>query len=156
LEPIEGLSKKPAYEQAEFATYRTPDGELYVPGINVQRGIVSAACFSKGKGRGTLQKTAAACMFVSPEYLILNPQEYIVDSRAVVIKATRGRIVRHRPRLDTWSISFDLEWDGNLISEPQARRIVDDLGCRVGLLDFRPECKGAFGRFMVTSWKRCG
>jgi len=29
---------------------------------------------------------------------------------------------------------------------------VDDTGQRVGLLDFRPEKKGPFGRFVVTRW----
>ena len=33
------------------------------------------------------------------------------------------------------------------------KAIVDDAGDRVGLLDFRPERKGPFGRFMVTAWK---
>jgi len=31
--------------------------------------------------------------------------------------------------------------------------VVDDAGVRVGLLDFRPERKGSFGRFMVVEWK---
>lgn len=34
-----------------------------------------------------------------------------------------------------------------------ASRIVDDCGTRVGLLDFRPERKGPFGRFVVTKWE---
>jgi len=33
------------------------------------------------------------------------------------------------------------------------RHIVDDAGSRVGLLDFRPERKGPFGRFIVIEWK---
>jgi hypothetical protein len=31
---------------------------------------------------------------------------------------------------------------------------VDDAGQRVGALDFRPEKKGAFGRFVVTHWEK--
>lgn len=30
--------------------------------------------------------------------------------------------------------------------------IVDAAGSRIGIGDFRPACKGPFGRFVVTSW----
>jgi hypothetical protein len=152
--PIEALDKKPAEDQAEHAAYRDPQTrELYVPAIAVQRALVSAATYSKGKGRGSLQKPVAACVIVGPERLSLGTKEYVIDSRPVVIPATKGRVMRHRPRFDAWSIRFDLEFDENLITETQMRRVVDDMGSRVGLLDFRPERKGPFGRCMVTSWE---
>lgn len=155
LVPIEAIEKKSPEEQAELATYRDPDTKgLYVPGVNVQRALVSAATYSKGKGRGSLQKSAAACLLVSPERIPLGVDRYTIDSRPVVMPATKGRVMRHRPRIDPWAITFDLEWDPTLLTEPQVRRIVDDFGSRVGLLDFRPERKGPFGRCMVVSWVR--
>jgi hypothetical protein len=33
------------------------------------------------------------------------------------------------------------------------REIVDAAGKRIGLGDFRPACKGPFGKFVVTAWK---
>lgn len=155
LSPVEALEKKPAEEQAELAAYRDPEneGELYIPAINLQRALVSAATYSKGKGRASLQKSAAACLLISPERLSLGTKTYTIDTRPVVIPSTKGRVLRHRPRLDQWQVTFDLEWDENLITELQLRRIVDDMGTRVGLLDFRPEKKGPFGRCMVVAWK---
>lgn len=151
---VEGLEKKTIEEQAEFATYRDPDtNELYVPGINLQRALVAAAVYSKGKGRASLQKNAAACLLVSPERLGLGTKDYIIDSRPVVIPATKGRILRHRPRLDEWGLIFQLEYDDVLLRETEVRRIVDDAGSRVGLLDFRPERRGPFGRFIVIRWE---
>ena len=100
-----------------------------------------------------MQKTAAACLFVAPEHLILDPQSWVVDSRPVVVPATKGRIIRHRPRFDEWTASCELEWDDTLLTKEQVRRIVDDTGRNVGLLDFRPEKKGPYGRFVVTSWR---
>jgi len=152
LEPIEALEKRPPEEQAELAAYRDPEGQLFIPAIAVQRALVGAATFSKGKGRASLQKQVAAGVFVSPERLILNLQTYIVDQRPVVIPATRGRIVRYRPRFDEWQVKFSIEYDEALLTGTQLRRVVDDAGSRVGLLDFRPERKGPFGRFIVTSW----
>lgn len=152
LVPVEAIEKKTMEEQAKIAEYRNPDGKLYVPSVALQRAFVSGATYSKGKGRGNLAKPVAACVIVTPEYLILDPQKYTIDSRPVVVPATRGRVVRHRPRFDHWTISAKIEWDPDLLTEAQLRRVVDDTGKRVGLLDFRPEKKGPFGRFMVTSW----
>lgn len=149
-----GLDKKPAEEQAEFVTYRTPAGELYIPSVAFQRCLVSAASYSKGKGRSTLQKPVAACVLISPEYLVLPQQEYTIDARPVVIAATKGRVLRYRPRFERWGVTCMIEFDDLLLRETDIRQIVDDAGARVGLLDFRPERKGPFGRFMVTSWSK--
>jgi len=150
---IEAMEKKTSEEQAELAAYRDPDSQdLYIPGVCVQRSLINAATYSKGKGRASLQKVAAACLMVSPERLFLGTKKFKVDSRPVVVPATRGRIVRHRPRFDKWECEFELDYENTLLEEKQVRKIVDDAGDRVGLLDFRPEKKGPFGRFMVTRW----
>ena len=39
LQPIEAHEKKSPAEQAEYAAYRDPNGELFVPGINLQRAL---------------------------------------------------------------------------------------------------------------------
>jgi hypothetical protein len=153
LEPIEAIEKKSITEQAEIACYRDPETkELYIPTEALQRTFVNGATFSKGKGRASLQKTVAACLFVSPMRVGLGVEKYEVDSRAVVVPATRGRVVRHRPILNKWGCSFKIEFDSDLLTENQMRRVIDDSGARVGVLEYRPEKKGPFGRFMVTEW----
>jgi len=155
MEPIEAIEKKPKEEQAEIAAYRDPStGFLYIPGVAIQRALVGAATYSKGKGRASLQKQAAACVIVSPERVSLGKKEFSIDSRRVVIPATKGGIIRHRPRLETWEVTFKIDFDDTLLKESELRTIVDVMGSRVGLLDFRPEKKGPFGRSMVTAWKR--
>jgi hypothetical protein len=153
LEPEKGWEKFAPEEQAKIAEYRDPDsGECYVPSVAIQRSLIAGAGYSKGKGRATLAKPVAACVLVTPERCSLGVKVYKVDSRPVVIPATRGRIVRHRPRFDNWQCSFTLEYDTELLNEADVRQVVDDAGKRVGLLDFRPEKKGPFGRFVVTRW----
>ena len=156
MEPIEAIEKKPAKEQAEIAAYRIPDdsGELYIPSVAIQRCLIAGATYLKGKGRATLQKPAAACVLTTPEYVGLGTDEYEIDSRPVVMPATRGRIVRHRPRLNEWGVTFGLEWDDALLSEKQMREVVDAAGQRCGLLEFRPAKKGPFGRFVVNKWEK--
>lgn len=152
---IKSFEKLTRSEQAEHAAYRIPNSrELYVPAISLQRAMVSGATYSKGKGRASLQKIVAACVQVSPEYLGLGTETYEIDSRPVVIPATKGRCLRHRPRLNEWAFSFEIEYDPELLTETQMRTVLDDTGSRVGLLDFRPEKKGPFGRFVCTNWER--
>jgi len=152
--PTPGIEKRTPEEQAEIAAYRDPDtGGLYVPGVNVQRALIAGAAYSKGKGRASLAKVAAACLMITPERLPLGTDTFVVDSRPVVIPATKGRIVRHRPRLDEWAFSFTIEYDDVMLNETQVRQVVDDTCNRVGFLDFRPERKGPFGRGMVTRWE---
>jgi len=154
VDPPKGWEKFAPEEQAKISEYRDPDtGECYLPGVAIQRCFIGAAVYSKGKGRASLQKQVAACVLVTPERCSLGTKEYKVDSRPVVIPATKGRVVRHRPRFDEWRCTFNVEYDTALLSETELRRVVYDAGSRVGLLDFRPEKKGPFGRFIVVEWK---
>lgn len=154
LVPIEALEKKTREEQAEYAAYRIPGShELYIPGTAIQRALVGGAAFSKGKGRASLAKPAAACLLVGSEYVGLGVNEYTIDSRPVVIPSTKGRVLRHRPRLDKWKVTFSLDFDDTMLSDAQVRQIVDDTGKSVGLLDFRPANRGPFGRYVVTHWE---
>lgn len=152
MEPVPGREKMLPAQQAEYAAYRTPAGDLYVPGEAVRQSLVAAAAFSKGKGRASLQKTAAAAIFINPEYCLLGQTEYQIDARPIVIPSTGGRVIRYRPRLDEWRVSFDVEYDEVLLAETQVSQVVDDAGQRVGLLDFRPQKRGPFGRFVVVNW----
>jgi hypothetical protein len=153
MNPVKNPEKLSREEQAEMAAYRDPQNrQLFIPGVAVQTALVAAATYSKGKGRASLQKVAAACLMVDPERCDLGVETYEIDARPVVVPATKGRVVRYRPRLEKWECSFCVEYDPELMTEEQVRTIVDDAGCRVGLLDFRPAKKGPFGRFMVTEW----
>jgi hypothetical protein len=154
MEPITAIEKKPPEEQAKIALYEI-DGKPYLPGVNLQRSLVSAATFSKGKGRGSLQKPVAAGLFIDEEILPLNGKTsaWVIDSRPVVVPATKGRIVRHRPKFEKWETHFTITYDETLLTGHQVREVVDNAGSRVGVLDFRPEKKGPFGRFMVTAWE---
>lgn len=151
LEPIESIEKKSPAEQAEISAYRDPSTkQLCIPAVAFQRALVAGAAYSKGKGRSTLAKQVAACVIVTPEYALLGVDTYAIDSRAVVVPATKGRVVRHRPRIEAWEVNFDVEFDDVLLNENDLHKIITNTGSRVGLLDFRPEKKGPFGRFLLT------
>lgn len=154
MEEIQGIDKMTKEEQTEIAAYRDQETrELYIPGVCIHRALISGATYVKGKGRGSLTKLAAACIIVEEEYCYLGVKEYVIDSRPVVNPVTKGRMIRHRPRLNNWKVSFTVIYDETVLSEKNMRDIVDYTCSRVGFLDFRPEKRGPFGRAMVVEWK---
>lgn len=149
-------SKGTPREQAEKKVYGLPDAPS-IPGPNIFRAIIDAGKFHKaGKSQITTAKTSlvpAGIALLEIE-CPLSPCAWEVDSRAVVNPATGGRMMAHRPRFDTWMLSFTLDVDTDMFDERIVRALVDDAGKKIGLGDFRPSRKGPFGRFKVTRWEK--
>jgi hypothetical protein len=137
-------------EDAKSRLYQNGHG-TFVPAENVRQSIIAASSRTK-IGRRAATTDVAAAVYISPFELSLDG-EWHVDSRAVVIPATKGRILRHRPMFDDWSLTFDLQIETNLIDEKTVHKIIEDAGNYVGLGDFRPARKGPYGRFQVTKWE---
>lgn len=143
-------------EQAAKKAYSDDEGNLYIPGPNIFSCLIQAGKFHKsGKSKVTTSKSSLvpAGMALREVVCPLGTKDFEVDSRSVVIPATGGRIMAHRPRLDNWSLSFSLEVDESMFSPEFVRLLVDDAGRKIGLGDFRPDRKGPFGKFVVTEWK---
>ena len=142
-------------EAAERAAYRMngPGTNLYIPARAMLAAIRRAAGLHK-IGRRSASSIVAASVFVQPEQIDLGTKKYALDSQSVVIRATKGRVMRHRPRLDNWKAAFTLVYNEALIQEPAfLKAILEDAGARVGILDFRPVSGGSYGTFAVTGWK---
>lgn len=146
-----------AKEQAAAHLYTSADGEtIIIPQPNLFSCIVAAGKFFKnGKSKITTIKTSLipACVFFNDTEYPLQHEGWSVDTRAVRIPSTGGRIQRHRPIFETWRISFEVDLDTSEISERLFREIIDAAGNKIGLGDFRPETKGPFGRFKVIKWQ---
>lgn len=144
-------------EQAEDVLYRDTDGTLIVPGANVYRAIIDAGKFHKsGKSKVTTMKNSLVPTGVWMETAVCPIDDggkgWEVDTRPIRIPSTGGRILRHRPRFDTWRLSFSLRVDTSTFDTKIVRALIDDAGSKIGLGDFRPDCKGPFGRFVVVAW----
>lgn len=138
-------------EDARDRLYYTEELGAYFPAENVRQSIITAGSRHKiGRKQATMD--LAAAIYITP-YALPIKGKWAVDSRAVVIPSTRGRILRHRPIFETWEISFTLSIDQGLIDPQLVRRVLDDAGNYVGIGDFRPARKGPFGRFSVIQWE---
>ena len=146
-------------EEATKNAYIAKDGSFYFSAASIPGTMKNAGSNHKSTGsRKSLRYVVpAAISMLTDAVTILNgkspAKDFEVDSRPVTIPATKGRVMRHRPRFDSWSAKFDLVIDDNMISIETAQQLLTEAGMSYGIGDFRPEKGGPFGRFRIVSWK---
>lgn len=146
--------------QAELTAYcdepRTAKSLLWVPSTWIMGSIATIASDYKIPGsRKSVKSVSGGAILPIEEKLFFNEKHTLgkveIDSRPVVIQ--RSRIMRHRARLEKWSLDIVLELDDSIIPVDSFHQILIDAGKRAGIGDFRPPKGGSFGRFVITSWK---
>lgn len=145
-------------EEARKVAYIAADGSFYFNAFSIPAAMGNAG--ANHKMRGT-RKTAryvvpSAIRLTSDTITILNGHgpatDFEVDSRPVTIPATKGRVMRHRPRFNQWGAEFDLIVNETLITVELAHQLLQEAGQQIGIGDFRPEKRGPFGTFRVVKF----
>lgn len=149
-----------ARAQAEQTAYRAPDNSLYIPAQAFQRLLIESGKPHKQRGsRSSLRWVVPAAVIVVAEAITLTDSEgkpltdFEVDSRPVVIPATKGRIMRHRPKVEQWQASIPMEVDTDILPTSMIHQLLEEGGRRLGIGDYRPEKTGPYGRFSIVSWE---
>lgn len=144
-------------EQAEKKLYLDDDGTFIIPQPNLFRCLIDAGKYFKaGKSKVTTQKSSIipSCVEVAGIAIPIDTKDgWEVDTRPVRIPSTGGRILCHRPCFNDWSLTFDVTLDTDTMGMKLFRELVDAAGKKIGLGDFRPDCKGPFGKFVVRVWE---
>lgn len=148
-------------EQADKATYRTKEGAFYFPGTAISRLLREAGGNHKMRGSRKSAKfvVPAAVRVAEDAVLIRNgdnealAKDFEVDSRPVVIPATKGRIMAHRPRWDCWSAKFTIVVNDDILPVDFVNQLLTEASQQIGIGAFRPEKGGPFGCFLVTKWQ---
>lgn len=146
-------------EQAEATAYcDEPRGKkslIWIPSSWIMGSIATIASDYKLPGtRKSVKSVYGGAIIPMTEKLYfmegysLNKIE--IDSRPVVIQ--RARIMRHRARLESWSLKFQLELDETIIPIDSLHQLLTDAGRRSGIGDFRPPKGGPFGRYKIINW----
>lgn len=148
-------------EEADKFVYRNKEGQFYMPGTWFFGALCAAGGNHKMKGsRKSARFVVPAAVRVNEiEIIIRNGdgmspvQDFEVDSRPVTIPATKGKIMRHRPRFDCWSGQFSLTINDDILPEDFVHQLLNEAGMQQGVGDYRPERRGPFGTFRVVEWK---
>lgn len=154
------VAKKKPRDEAEASCYRNAKGELYFPGAAIMKLLREAGSAHKQKGSRKSVKflVPSACLVMDESVLLREVKsdkpikDFEVDSRPVVIPATKGRVMRHRPRIEEWSAKFSLRINENVLPNTIFHQLLREGGEQLGLGDFRPEKGGGFGMFSVVTW----
>ena len=114
-------------EQAERKLYVGVKGGLMIPQPNVLRCVIDGGLFFKaGKSKVTTQKSSLipACLDVAGAEMPLKHREpWTVDTRAVCIPSTGGRILCHRPRFEDWRLAWEMTLDTAILTGKLLREI---------------------------------
>lgn len=149
---VSTTKKRNPTAEAEGRAYRMKDGTLYVPAEAIKGCLVNAASYKKFD-KFSAKPIIAGCVQILPQQISLKTKNYEIDERTVVIRM-RGRVIRARPMVTNWKLTFDLEYDAGFISSSNLiRGILEEGGRRIGIMDFRPAKLGNFGMFTVTKWQ---
>jgi hypothetical protein len=147
-------------DACEAVLYRLPSKQIAVPGGAFARMLREAGSSHKAKGsRKSLKYIVPAAVLIMDDlcglYLADRKTpitDFETDSRPVTIPATKGRIMRHRPRFNEWSCRVTLRINPTILDEATVRRLMVEGLMQVGIGDFRPEKGGPFGTGDLTSW----
>ena len=148
-------------EEATKAAYINPeDKTFYLSAASIPGTMAGAGASHKMKGSRKSMRfvVPSAVLMMSDTITILDLDlkphtNFEVDSRPVTIPATKGRVMRHRPRWNKWKIKFVFQIDDTLMSLDSAQQLLTEAGQSIGIGDFRPAKFGPFGRFAIESWK---
>lgn len=152
--------KKTPREEAESYAYKGPHGYCF-PLAAIVRGIAEAGSNHKLTGSRKSAKFAVmgSVIPVGEFALLVRPgtsdsiPAFEVDSRRVVIPATKGAITRHRPRFDAWAMTFSLRINDNIVPVQFIEKLLNEMGETIGIGAFRPAKSGPFGTFQIVLWK---
>ena len=142
-------------EARESAYIKVIDGkeQLYIPGYAVYSMIINTATQYRS-GRTNLASILAGTIRIEPEEIPLGHCNYEIDIRPVNVQ--KNRVPRARAKIPSWQAEFNIIYNKIL---PDAivetlRKIIEDGGTRIGLLDYRPQHKGWFGTFELIEFER--
>ncbi len=145
--------------EAEKVAYIAPDGTYYFSAFSIPNAMGNAGSNHKMLGsRKSLRFVVPSAVRMTTDAItILNGDEpaksFEVDARPVTIPATKGRIMRYRPRFDSWNAKFNLLIEEDALSIEDAHLLLEEAGRTIGVGDFRPEKRGPFGCFRVVKFK---
>ena len=145
--------KYPKEEEARKRLYLNDKKELYLPSIAFTNSLWEGSAYIKF-GKATARSIISSSVFAIEDTVILlhkktgKPiKKYDIDSRWVVVN--KARIIRHRPCIKDWQVLLPLEFDTDFVEPASVLPLFQRAGKIIGVMDFRPACRGSFGRYAV-------
>lgn len=150
-------------EEAEQAAYRLASangklGQLMLPAEHFLGAVTNAGSGLqvRGKGKATYKRLFKGALDITPDFIGLENVKgeklfsFAIDSRPVKIKATQGRVMRHRPHLTDWRAEFDVVVNNDGIPVEVLQAAIAEAGQSQCVGDYRPR----YGTFRIVKCER--
>ena len=145
-------------EEADASCYRTEKGVLYIPSIALRTSLLDGGV-GKKIGKQTAWKMVACgvfnteieCpVFSSKTKKVLTEYTRINTARVVLgMGKTAKGILRSRAEIQDWTANVTLEIDTDFFTIAQVLELFNLAGRMIGVMDWRPQKKGPYGRYKV-------
>jgi len=132
----------------ESGLYWDDEIGVYIPAENIEATIREGAKASKN-GKAIVK--AFACETLKPKLDIgedLTKEQMLNDNRfrdVRMMKVQQARVMRTRPRFNTWNLSFEASYDEKILDFETLVNAIEYSGQYVGLCDSRPK----YGKFVA-------
>lgn len=142
---------KPCKDCLEAAAYRTEDGELYIPSVAMHGALITSSANYK-LGRRSSTPVVSGTLRIFPDEIRLGVKKY--ETHVTTVRIQRQRVIRFRPWLKAWKARFFIIYDPAFgLDNASIKNMLTNTGQAVGLLDFRPQHRGTFGRFTIEKFQ---
>jgi hypothetical protein len=149
-------------EEWKRTVLKTKDGQLYVDASYIFGCVRDGGKHIKS-GKGSIQAKVSSTLVVLDEMILLDRfmplgelsqdklEPVYLDVRSVRNPSTKGRNVRYRVAASPgWKATFEIEWEGTIVSRGEMQGAIDSAGSFVGLGDGRSI---GCGRFVVEAFE---
>lgn len=150
----------PPHEAAAKKLYVNDDGQIGIPADNLFACLAEAGRMVKYDGRRSISTASSSLLAglieFENDFLPFNEgAEWKTSMMGGNLKqgANKTAVAIVRPRFPRWGLTFTMTIDDRFVKEKIIRQLFDVAGNFVGLGDFRPGCKGRWGRFKVAKWE---
>lgn len=125
--------------------YHHPDGGHGFPTIGVKAAAVNAC----SQVEGITKVNARAAFHIDGELVKIEGEPSMREDMVRLAMGTAD--IRYRGQFVSWSMTFDIKFNGNVLSPEQVVNLFNTAGFGIGLGEWRPQKNGSYGRFHVKA-----
>lgn len=148
---------RPAEDVAAERVIRDAEGNPGIPAEYLFSCLVEAGRHVKN-GKKQISTTTSslvpAILAVEEPFLpFTEHSDWVTDLRRGCLPKDKTAVCLVRPKFESWECQVTLEIEDAVAEESTVKELLRIAGSFIGLGDFRPACRGPFGRFKVTDWE---
>jgi len=141
-------TKRDPKAEGEAAAHVTADGKYGIPAGAIKKCLINAAHKDYGIEKTLVRKSVFVLCKDENNIIEIKSDEPVIREDIVRIGINQTDL-RYRPEFRNWSAVITLEVDYEILNENDIINLAERAGFGVGLLEWRPEKGGDWGRFEV-------